>query len=56
MVAIFAMDTEIREIEENEELSHEVDAIVGKWDIVEYYYKDKMVYMCIEVSKSNTHT
>ena len=46
MVAIFVMDTEIREIalEENHELSHEVDAIVGDWDILEFYYKDKLVY------------
>ena len=40
------MDTEIREIalEENDELSHEVDAIVGEWDILKVYYKDKLVY------------
>ena len=46
MVAIFVMDTEIREIalEENDELSHEVDAIGGEWDILEFYYKDKLVY------------
>ena len=46
MVAIFAMDTEIREIalEGNDELSHEVDAIVGEWDILEFFYKDKLVY------------
>ena len=46
MVAIFVMDTEIREIalEENDELSHEVDAIVGEWDILEFYYKYKQVY------------
>ena len=36
-----AMDTEIREIalEENDELSHEVDAIVGEWDILEFCYR-----------------
>ena len=35
------MDTEIREIalEENDELSHEVDAIVGEWDILEFCYR-----------------
>ena len=45
MVAIFVMDTEIKEItlEENDELSHEVDAVVGEWDILEFYYKDKLV-------------
>ena len=34
------MDTDIREIalEENYELSHEVDAIVGELDILEFYY------------------
>ena len=34
------MDTEIWELalEENDELSHEVDAIVGEWDILEFYY------------------
>ena len=42
----FVMDTEIREIalEENNELSHEVDANVGEWDILEFYYKHKLVY------------
>ena len=25
------------------ELSHEVDAIVGEWDILEFYYKGKLV-------------
>ena len=47
MVAIYIMDTEIREIalEDNDELSHEVDdAIIGEWDILEFYYKDKLVY------------
>ena len=46
VVAIFVMDTEIREIalEENDELSHEVDATVGERDILEFYYKDKLVY------------
>ena len=36
-----AMDTEIREIalEENDELSHEVDAIAGEWDILEFCYR-----------------
>ena len=36
----------LREIalEENNELSHEEDAIVGEWDILEFYYKDKLVY------------
>ena len=29
-------------LEENNEL--EVDAIVGEWDILELYYKDKLVY------------
>ena len=56
MVAIFVMDTEIREIalEENDELSHEVDAIVGDWDILEFYYKCKLVTnMCIEMSDSH---
>ena len=40
MVAILLMDTEIREIasEENDKLSHEVDAIVGESDILEFYY------------------
>ena len=32
MVAIFVMDTELREIEENDELSHKVDAILGERD------------------------
>ena len=36
-------DTEIRDIE-NDELSHEVDATVGEWDILEFYYKDQLVY------------
>ena len=46
VVAIFVMDTEIREIslEENDELSHEVYAIVGEWDILEFDYKHKLVY------------
>ena len=46
MVAIFVMDIETREtaLEENYELSHEVDAIVGQWDSLEFYYKDKLVY------------
>ena len=41
------MDTEIREmpLEENDELSHEVDAILGEWDILEFYDKDKLVHM-----------
>ena len=50
MVAIFVMDTEIREIalEENDELSHEVDAIVGEWDILEFcIYKDKLVLLIL---------
>ena len=46
MVTIFVMATEIREIalEENDELSHEVDANVGEWDILEFYDKNKLVY------------
>ena len=44
MVAIFVKDTEIREIalEENDELSHEVD-------ILEFYYKDKLVKLYTNV-------
>ena len=58
MAAIFVMDTEIREIalEENDEFSHEVDAIVGEWDL-EFYYKDKLVTNTyIEMSKINRPT
>ena len=53
------MDTEIREIdlEENDEILHEVGAIVGEWDILELYYKDKLVTnTCIEISKINILT
>ena len=40
VVAIFVIVTDIREmaLEENYELSHEVDAIVGELDILELYY------------------
>ena len=49
VAAIFVMDTEIREIalEESDELSHDIKwmlYIVGEWDILEFYYKDKLVY------------
>ena len=53
MVAIFIInDTEIRDIE-NDELSHEVDAIVGEWDILEFYYTYWFTNTCIEKSKFN---
>ena len=58
MVAIFVKDTEIREIalEENDELSHEVDAIVGEWDILDSITRTNwFTNMCI-MSKIQTHT
>ena len=54
VVAIFVMDTEIREIalEENYEPSHEVDAIVGEWDILESITMTNLFTItCIEMSK-----
>ena len=42
VVAIFVMDTDMREIAH--EFSRVVDAIVSEWDILEFYYKDKLVY------------
>ena len=61
VVAIFVMDIEIREIafEENDELSHEVDAIVGEWDILEFCYRTNWftnTCTCIEMSKINRLT
>ena len=56
MVAIFVMDTKVRVIalEDNGELSHKVDASVGEWDILEFYYNEKLVYYYVHRNAYNT--
>ena len=48
------MDTEKIASEENDELTHEVDAIVGEWDILEFYYrKNWFTNTCIKLTDSH---